>query len=377
MTPPRILITPAIVVLLFVGSSVAAQETSEQFRLLDRNKDGKLARAEVPDGLKQAFDLVDTNKDGIITPEEDQAFVRRRGAAQGPAPKIPETIRSELELPYAATDNPRQRLDLYLPKSPEGDKPLPLVVFIHGGGWQNGDKQSGAIGAIPLVQSGQYAAASIGYRLTGEAMWPAQIHDCKAAIRWLRAHAKKYNLDPEKIGVVGSSAGGHLAAMLGTSGAVSSLDGSMGEHLTVSSRVACVVDLFGPTDFLALSDAASSSPKSAVYLLLGGSVKDNQETARAASPVSYVSADNPPFLIVHGTDDPIVPFQQSELLLDALKKTDVQAALIRVEGGGHGGFVTPEVNLRVRQFLDKRLLGKDVSISTEPIPVGRAGRAGS
>src|SRR5439155_1536905 len=146
---------------------------------------------------------------------EDRAFVRRRASGAGPQgqpPSIPETVKAELDIPYAGTNNSRQRLDLYLPKNPQSNKPLALVVFIHGGGWQNGDKRGGFGTVVPLVETGEYAGASVGYRLSGEAVWPAQIHDCKAAIRWLKANAKKYNLDPDRIGVTGSSAGGHLVA---------------------------------------------------------------------------------------------------------------------------------------------------------------------
>ncbi|HEX4148771.1 MAG TPA: alpha/beta hydrolase [Pirellulales bacterium] len=294
------------------------------------------------------------------------------GQGQGPrfaAPRIPDSVRVELDLPYAATDNPRQRLDLFLPKNPKNDQPLPVVAYIHGGAWKMGDKRGGYGQVAPLVESGEYAGVSIGYRLTDEAIWPAQINDCKAAIRWLRANAQKYHLDPDRIGVTGGSAGGHLVAMLGTSGDVSALEGTLGEFSSVSSRVSCVVDQFGTTDLLTMG-SYHSGPVSPEAKLIGGAPEDNKEKALAASPVTYVSKDDPPFLFIHGTKDPIVPFTQSEELLAALKAVGVEALLIPVTDGGHGMFGTPEVPARIHQFFDKHLLGKDVTISTAPIKAG-------
>jgi acetyl esterase/lipase len=293
--------------------------------------------------------------------------------------KIPAEIRAELNLPYASTDNPRQRLDLYLPKSANTANRLPVVAYIHGGGWAGGDKRDGFGTACSFAKTGDYAAVSLGYRLTDEATWPAQIHDCKAAIRWLRANAAKYNLDPDRVGVIGDSAGGHLVAMLGTSGAVTALEGDLNEHAGVSSRVACVVDQFGPTDFLMASTLADligysplDDPESPVFRLLGGPVSKNKDKAREASPITFVSKDDPPFLLVHGTLDEEVPFVQSLVLNAALKRVGVESTLVSVEGGGHGGFGTPEVARRVRQFFDKHLLGKNQTISIEPIQAGAA-----
>ena len=129
--------------------------------------------------------------------------------------QLPDTVKVEKDIPYAGTKNPAQTLDLLLPKTPKGDKPLPVVVNIHGGAFKMGDKAMGLGEIVPLVAGGDYAGVTINYRLSGEALWPAQIHDCKAAIRWVRANAAKYHLDPDRIGVIGGSAGGHLVAMLG------------------------------------------------------------------------------------------------------------------------------------------------------------------
>lgn len=360
----------SVIMLTFVMAMAAvahAQAVSKPFKRLDRNKDGKLTKDEFSGPL---FDRIDTNKDGVISAEEDQAFTRRRPAGRGQRARNPASVKAELDIPYAGTDNPLQRLDLYLPKTRKDDKPLPVVVFIHGGAWRAGNKRGGFGTLSPLVQSGEYAGASVGYRLTGEAIWPAQIHDCKAAIRWLRAKAKKYNLDPNKIGVTGTSAGGHLVAMLGTTGDVPGLEGKLGDHLKESSRVTCVVDQFGPTNLLAMG-GSHNNPNSPESKLVGGAVQENKEAARKASPTSYVSKDDPPFLLIHGTNDPLVPFNQSELLHEALKKAGVESVLVPVQGGGHGGFRTNEVGQRLRQFFDKYLRGKDVAISSEPVKIQR------
>lgn len=354
-----------LLALLAAIGQMKAQETSEQFKRLDRNKDGKVTKEEFSGTI---FDQIDSNKDGVITAEEDRAFSRRRPAGPGQQVRVPDTIKAELDIPYAATDNPRQKLDLYLPKTRMDDKPLPVVVFIHGGAWQAGDKRGGFGTVAPLVESGEYAGVSVGYRLTGEAIWPAQIHDCKAAIRWLRANAKKYNLDPDKIGVTGTSAGGHLVAMLGTSGDVKELEGKLGEHLSESSRVTCVVDQFGPTDLLAMG-GSHNNPNSPESKLVGGAVQETQKVAREASATTHVSKDDPPFMLLHGTNDNVVPFNQSELLHEALRKGGVESMLVPVEGAGHG-FRTNEVAQRLRQFFDKHLRGKDVKISAEPIKQG-------
>ena len=281
----------------------------------------------------------------------------------------PNPIRTIADLPYAGTDNPRQQLDLYLSEKPASDKPLPVVVIIHGN-FQNADKKSGLGFAQAMVTGGKFAAVSIGYRLSDEAQWPAQIHDCKAAIRWVRGNAKKYNLDPERIGVIGPSAGGHLAAVLGTSDKVPELEGTLGEYRDMSSRVACVVDLFGPTNLLTLG-VRHDRPNSPESKLLGGPIQEKKELARQASAITHVTADDPPFLLIHGTKDPNIPFVQSEMFVAALKKVKVEAWLVPVEGGVHGNFRSPEVPQRFYVFFDKYLRDADVKISTEPIVPGK------
>jgi acetyl esterase/lipase len=202
-----------------------------------------------------------------------------------------------------------------------------------------------------------YAAASINYRLTGVAKWPAQIYDCKAAVRWLRAHAKDYNLDPDHFGVWGESAGGHLVAMLGTSGGVKELEGDLGNP-GVSSRVQAVCDWYGPTDLPVLDQEKSAiawdKPDSFTSKLLGGPIREHLDAARQASPVTWVTKDAPPFLIMHGDKDPLVPFQQGEILDEALRKAGDQSRFILVPRAGHN-LHNPESLKTVCDFFDEHL----------------------
>lgn len=277
--------------------------------------------------------------------------------AERPArtPATPPGARVLRDLEYVPGGHERQKLDLYLPE--KGGDPLPLIVWIHGGAWRAGSKDN--CPAARFVSRG-YAVASVNYRLSQHATFPAQIQDCKAAIRWLRAHAQDYHLDPHRFGAWGSSAGGHLVALLATTGGIAEFD--QGPHTNVSSRVQAVVDFFGPTDLLLM--AAQSGPNSRMNhdapdspesLLIGGAVQEHKEKARRASPINYVTPDDAPILLVHGDADPLVPHQQSILLHDALKKAGVEASLHLVKGGGHGNGFGPEVQQRVRDFFDQHL----------------------
>lgn len=281
-------------------------------------------------------------------------------------------VELRLDQPYAGNDNSKQKVDLYLPKKRNTDKPLPVVALIHGGGWVNGDRLGYAAAAIQFSRTGDYAAVTVGYRLTKEAHWPSQIYDCKAAIRWIRAHAKEYNLDPDKIAVMGSSAGGHLSSLLGTSGDVKELEGDLGPSTTFSSRVQCVVNLCGPEDFTkALMFDKDGKPivdDPAVSGLLGGTYEAKHAEAVAASPVTYVTKDDPPFITFHGTADKRVAYLNAETIHAALQKAGVPSLLIPITDGGHGSVSHPEVIARARLFVGKTLRGDEVTIDTTPIP---------
>lgn len=281
------------------------------------------------------------------------------------ASRLLEQVRIERDVVYGKAGDRKLMLDVVLPLQPSA-KRLPAVVFIHGGGWRAGNKLGGLPNVARLAATGNYVGVSVGYRLSGEAIWPAQIHDCKAAIRFLRAEAERFGIDPEKIGVWGSSAGGHLVSLLGTSGDVAELEGENGSP-GQSSRVTCVVDFCGPSDFTGILERRPrDEAPSAVTALLGGSLKEKEEEAKQASPVTWVSKDDPPFLIVHGTEDNIVPLEQAETLHQALKKVGADVTFVKIVGGGHG-IGGPEIARRVEAFFEKHLRGRDVEVSSEPI----------
>ncbi len=274
-----------------------------------------------------------------------------RAPSQSPPPPPPPNVEVIRDVVFGTGGGRPLHLDIARPKTP-GVEPRPVVVYVHGGGWAGGDYHNPR--SYPLAAHG-YFTANIEYRLSKEACFPAQIEDCKAAIRWLRASAKKYGLDGNHIGVWGASAGGHLVALLGTSGDVKDLQGK-GENLGQSSRVQCVVDWFGPTDFSRMG-GWQDKPDSPMAKLVGGPVRDRRELAGKANPITYVTKDDPPFLIMHGEEDKVVPMNQSELLDEAVRKVGVESTLVRIPGNGHGGpgFTTPENWRRIEDFFEKHL----------------------
>ncbi len=280
------------------------------------------------------------------------------------APPVPPSVEAKLDLAYAGTDNVRQRLDLFLPKNRETGRKLPVLVFIHGGAWQAGSKEDGRGQVMRFVAEGKCAGVSAGYRLSQEAKWPAQIHDCKAAIRWIKAHAQEHGLDGDRIVVWGASAGGHLVAVLGTSAGVEEMDGKLGPHVDKDTKVAGVIDFFGPTDVSKMN--AQRLPGTMDHdrgdapeaKLLGGPVQTIPDKVKSANPLTYVDKSDPPILMVHGDKDPLVPHGQSEILEAELKKAGVANELYTVKGGGHGGFRDPEVPRKVEAFLQKQFLTK-------------------
>ena len=280
---------------------------------------------------------MDTDQSGWISLDEHFKFLNRTpGGSAGSLA----SIKKFKNLAYVNQGHERHRLDLYLPQSQASSTKLPLIIWVHGGGWKNGSKD-GFAHLNPLLERG-LAVASINYRLSHHATFPAQIHDCKAAVRFLRKNAQRFGLNPEKFGVWGSSAGGHLVSLLGTSGEVSELEGDLGT-VGVSSRVQAVCDWFGPTDFLKMNEQAGATgkinhdaPGSPESLLVGAPIQDEPKKTRKLNPIEYVTADDPTFLIMHGDQDRLVPFQQSQMLNDALKAVGVSTTLVLVQGAGHG-----------------------------------------
>ena len=257
---------------------------------------------------------------------------------------------------FARPDGVELLLDLRLPADVENP---PLVMHIHGGGWQNGDRYRNRVAW--LVGHG-YAVASIEYRLSHEALFPAQIHDCKGALRWLRVNAGTYGYDASRVVVTGTSAGGHLAALMGSSGGVAALEGETGGNPDQSSRVQGVIDYYGPSDFVMRSrnqPSKTDEPDGGVYRLLGGPVRENLEMAKVASPVTYLDKTDPPFLIFHGDRDKVVFHDQSELLEERCRAAGVDVHLEIVEGAGHGWNRNAHEEKLVLDFLEKIFAGVD------------------
>ena len=232
---------------------------------------------------------------------------------------------------YGDVDGRALRLDILRP-DPSPDAPLPAVVHIHGGGWMGGSKDDGNPNE-GLARAG-FFTVNIEYRLTPEATFPAQIHDAKRAVRWLRAHATEYGVDTERIGAWGHSAGGHLAALLGVSGDAPELEG-VGDTAGWSSRVQAVVALSAPSD-LRFPGEWNPWPASVTAQLLGGPVESRQDLARQASPVCWVAPTPPPFLLVHGEQDDVVPVPQAERLYRALCEAGGDATMVRLSQAKHG-----------------------------------------
>lgn len=245
-------------------------------------------------------------------------------------------VKKIADLEFAKVDGQRLLLDLHLPA---GIEHPPLMVWIHGGGWRGGSRKRLHLNG--LIGHG-YAIASISYRFTDKAIFPAQIHDCKAAIRWLRANAKKYDYNADWIAVAGSSAGGHLALLVGVSGDVKQLEGTVGGNLDQSSRVEAIIDYYGPSDFVLRGKTQPErayTEKSGSFALLGGKLKGKviPKLEAQASPAQYVTADDPPLLVFQGAKDKVVLPDQSERMVDLYRQAELPAKLVMLEQAGHGG----------------------------------------
>jgi acetyl esterase/lipase len=286
-----------------------------------------------------------------------------------PATTVPTTLISrppdpaklgtiEKDITYATIDGVAIKMDIYYPKS--ASTALPVVVYVHGGGWTSGDKSSGAGSrTIPELISRGYIVVCINYRLAPEYKIQSQIEDVKCAIRYLRAKAADYGIDKERIGAMGGSAGGHLVALLGTSDESAGLEGN-GGYNDRSSRVQAVVDLFGPADMVTMFQNSNASQLQTLF----GTSSPYSDVVRKVSPVTYVSSDDPPFLILHGDKDTVVPLNQSEILYQKLTEAKVPATLVVVKNAGHsftpaGGAISPsqdEINRMIADFFDRYLI---------------------
>jgi len=266
-----------------------------------------------------------------------------------------EEVRITRDIEYARVGDTSLKLDLHVPV---GAKSPPVVVWVHGGAWRSGSKNNPSV--LSLTEHG-FAIASVDYRLSPVAPFPAQIHDIKAAIRYLRATAKQYAINTDKIAISGGSAGAHLAALVGVTNGLKALEGDVGPHRDQSSNVQAIVAFYGASNLTTI--LAQSTPhgldvrKPALELLLGGQPDSKPDLARLASPVFHVDKNDPPLLWFHGDQDPQMPINQGHELMGAYKKQGLNATFETVYGGAHGGklFFTPEQMKQVGEFLDRNL----------------------
>jgi acetyl esterase/lipase len=260
----------------------------------------------------------------------------------------------ENDIEYANPDNQHLLLNL---ARPNGSGPYPAVVCIHGGGFRAGTRQS-YDGLIKKLAQNGYVAVTVTYRLAPKYKFPAAVYDVKAAVRWLHTNAAKYDVDPDRIGTTGGSAGGHLAQFLGVTSDQKQFEGD-GGNLDQSSRVACVVNFYGPSDFTQ-SYGKSVDAAEVLPLFLGGNLEQARQQHIVASPLYWVTPNAAPTLCIHGTKDNYVAFEQAGWIVDRLKAAGVDAELLPMEGSGHGfsGEAAVKADAAMLAFFDAHLKKK-------------------
>ncbi|GEM_PF-1356576 len=342
-------------------ADAGGQETNAQEPVLDMGPEPTPQEpTQEPVGEERVEGIVEV--DASVMPEPELIPEPTQESGPEVQPEIP-SDRAWRDVKYANVSR-KQSLHIFLP--PTGNGPFPVVVWVHGGGWQSGSKNLAANAYQRSALTRGYALVSVGYRLSGEAIFPAQIHDVKTAIRFLRANGQHYALDTKKLGVWGASAGGHLVALLGTSAGVTALEGETLGYKGQSSRVQAVVDWFGPTNFLTMDTDAKtagcarsnhSGPNSPESRMIGGQITQMQAAVKLASPLTHITKDDPPFFIQHGDKDCTVAYPQSEALRDGLKATgiNVPVSMEILKGAGHSdpAFKTAANVKKVLDFFDK------------------------
>jgi acetyl esterase/lipase len=275
--------------------------------------------------------------------------------------RVPRTVKVEPGIEYASVGGQSLRLDMFSPKQPAGK--LPVLVWLHPGSWKGGSKENCP---IAFLAAQDFAVVSLDYRLDDIAPFPAQLYDCKGAIRWLRAHADQYDLDAKHIGIIGASAGGHLGLLLATTADNPQLEGDVGGNAGFSSRVQCVCALYAPTELNRLVEdpKVRQDPNGDVARFIGGAVAQNTDKALAASPLAYVTKDCAPVFLMHGGADKWVPPYQSQIFYDALIKAGVEARLEIIPHKGHGINAPRPVALEILQFLNAHLGKESVPAET-------------
>ncbi|MEI6232269.1 MAG: alpha/beta hydrolase [Planctomycetota bacterium] len=267
---------------------------------------------------------------------------------------VPDTVVFEKDIEFSNPDEQHLQVNLARPKT--GDGPFPAIVCIHGGGFRAGKREGYDKLCISLAQQG-YVAITVTYRLAPKYQFPAAVYDCKAAVRWLRANAAKYHIDPARIGVTGGSAGGHLAQFLGVTNGVKEFEGA--GNLDQSSDVSCVVNFYGPSD-LTKSYDKSVDAKVVLPLFFGGDLTTKMKEHVNGSPLTWVSEKSVPTLCVHGTDDKFVAYEQATWLVDKMKANKVEIELLTLQGAGHGfkGDDAQKADAALLAFFDSHLKKK-------------------
>lgn len=280
------------------------------------------------------------------------AFVLSVGALTGCVGRLPPTVQVQRNIVYGVVDGRSMKLDIYTPKNTT--QKLPVIIWLFGGGWMMGDKNPCP---IAFMAERGLAIVAVNYRLDGVAKFPAQIYDCKGAVRWLRANADRYNLDADHIGVFGVSAGGHLALLLATTGGSPKLEGDVGGNLNYSSRVQCACAWYPPTDLnhIFTDPKERRSSRTVVARLIGGPVEQNVAKADFASPITYVDKNCAPVFLMHGGADELVPPSQSESFYNAVTNAGVEAELVIIPNKGHGVVAPPEVADKMSKFFQAHL----------------------
>jgi acetyl esterase/lipase len=287
-------------------------------------------------------------------------------AAQTPEARY--TVLSDIQ--YCTGAGKPLLMDIFKPVHPLS-RPAPAVLWIHGGGWERGDK-NGNSGALLLANEG-FVTASLFYRLSGDSPFPADIEDCKCAVRFLRANAQRFGIDPARIGVAGASAGGHLAELVATADEHAGLEGN-GGWPGVSSRVVAAAAYYGVSDFTVGELEFQHHTGKVVVKLFRGTEKEKRELYRQASPLFYVSSGDPPLLLAHGEQDDLVPFDQSVRMAEACRKAGLPVEFIAVKNAGHDfekageGPIAPsvdEIHQRTILFFQRYLAG---------LPAARTGK---
>ncbi|HCU38615.1 MAG TPA: hypothetical protein DGT21_25325 [Armatimonadetes bacterium] len=273
-------------------------------------------------------------------------------------------VNIEQDIEYANVDGTSLKLDAYLP---EQEGPHPAIVHIHGGGWRNGDKSSHAVDAVTWAKAG-VASFSLNYRLSGVATYPAAVDDCVAAVKFIRANAERFNIDIDNMAVRGGSAGGHLALMMAF--LEPDVDETNAAGQPIQNRFVCVSAKNPPTDL----SAADMAGEPALVAFMAGTVQEHPDDYRQGSPLTHVSADDPPVLVMHGTEDRTVPYTQATLLEALLKQVGVPVELVTVQGAGHGLRNGAPEDVRAALQRENDFLAEHLGVTAPPPRQPRGGR---